>query len=814
MTRSAGLIALALVALCPAVAWAESPAVTRISPHGGQRGSEVDITLSGTQLKDAQEVFFYRPGLEILKLEAVDDKTVKLRVKIAAEAALGEHTLRLRTATGVSDLKTFWVGPFPVVDEKEPNNNFKAPQKISLNVTVAGTITNEDVDYFSVELKKGQRLSVELEGIRLGTSMFDAYVAVLDTKRFELASADDTALLMQDPFLTVLAPEDGTYVIQVRETSYGGGENGAYRLHVGSFPRPLSVFPAGGRPGEEVEVTFLGDVGGPIKQKIRLPDAPSEKYGVYAEHDGQSPPSPNWMRVNDLPNVMEIEPNDTREKATVVNAPLPVALNGIIDKDGDEDYYRFHAKKGESYEIRAYARAVRSPLDPVLYLYDGKGKEIASNDDQGGLDAAIRFNCSADGDYELKIRDHLHKGGPAFVYRIEFNAVKPSLYTHIPAYDREPRDQIRQWVVVPKGNKFATWIRVNRQGYGGAVTLDVPNLPEGITMTADAVSPEVDRVVALFEAAPDAKVAGRLCEVNAKSADPAQKIEGGFRQDVNLVYGSPNNTVYYGTRCDRLAVAVAEEAPFSLRIVEPKVPLVQAGSMNLKIVADRKPGFDKPIELRLLWTPPGMGAQGIVTIPQGQSEAMYPVNANGNAATKTWKIAFIGSAPGANGVVWVSTQLMPLTVAPPYVAMKIEMTSVEQGKETDVLCKLDQLKPFEGKAKVGLYGLPPNVVAEPAEKEITKEDKEVRFHVKVAANSPAGQHKSLFGQVVVTENGEGIPHSVGAGGVLRIDAPVAARKAAESAKAPEAKPAGEPKKLNRLEQLRQQEAEEKKDGGK
>jgi hypothetical protein len=164
----------------------------------------------------------------------------------------------------------------------------------------------------------------------------------------------------------------------------------------------------------------------------------------------------------------------------------------------------------------------------------------------------------------------------------------------------------------------------------------------------------------------------------------------------------------------------------------------------------------------------------------------YPINANGNAATKTWKIAILGSAPGANGVVWVSTQLAPLTVATPYVAMKIDMTSIEQGKEADVHCKIDQLKPFEGKAKVGLYGLPPSAVAEPAEKEITKDDKDVTFHVKIASNTPAGQHKSLFGQITVVENGENIAHSVGSGSVIRVDPPAAPRKDAPAAKAGEA----------------------------
>ena len=786
MIRGFVLAFLTAVVALPAFA-RESPNLTRVAPRGAQRGTEVDVVLSGTQLKDAQELFLYKPGLEILKFEPTDDKTVKVRFKVAGDATLGEHTMRLRTATGISDLKTFYVGPFPVVEEKEPNNNFKQPQKIQLGHTISGVITNEDVDYFSVELKKGERLSVELEGIRLGQSLFDAYVGIFDTKRFEITSADDTTLLMQDPFLTMLAPEDGTYIIQVRETSYGGGDNGAYRLHVGNFPRPVSVYPAGGKAGEELEVTFLGDASGPIKQKIKLPDAPVDKHGVYCEDHGQSPPSPNYMRVSDFPNVLEVEPNDKREQATVTTLPLPIALNGVIEKDGDVDWFRFRAKKGDKYEIRAHARSVRSPLDPVLTLYGGDGKQIATNDDQGGPDSAVPFTASADGDYELQIRDHLHKGGVGFVYRIEFNTVKPSVYTHIPAYDREPRDQIRQWIVVPKGNRFATWIRTNRQGFSGAVNLSFEGLPEGITVHADPVAAEVDRVLAVFEAAPDAKVAGSLIDVVAKSADG--KVEGGFRQDVNLVYGPPNNTIYYGTRANKLAVAVAEEAPFTLKLVEPKVPIVQNGSMNLKIVADRKKDFTAPIELRFLWSPPGIGAQGTATIPQGQNEVLYPINANGNAATKTWKIAVIGSAPGANGVVWVSSQLAPLTVAPPFVAMKIPMTMVEQGRDIDIVCKLEQLRPFEGKAKVGLYGLPPAVVAEPAEKEITKDDQEVTFRVKIAANSPAGQHKGLFAQVLIPAEGETMAHSVGSGGVLRIDVPRAPKKETAAKPGETAKPA-------------------------
>src|SRR5207248_3079841 len=155
-------------------------------------------------------------------------------------------------------LRTLWIGALPVVDEKEPNSDFAAPQKIPLNCTVHGVADNEDVDYFAVEAKKGQRISVEIEGMRLGTTFFDPYIAILDSKRFELATSDDTALFKQDGCLSIVAPSDGKYVIQVRESSYQGNPGCHYRLHVGTFPRPTAVFPPGGKPGDEFEVRCVG----------------------------------------------------------------------------------------------------------------------------------------------------------------------------------------------------------------------------------------------------------------------------------------------------------------------------------------------------------------------------------------------------------------------------------------------------------------------------------------------------------------------------------------------------------------------------
>ena len=167
-------------------ALAISPNVRGISPVGGQRGTEVVVTLTGQRLSDIKEILFYQPGVTVSKIEVDKTGQVKATFKVAADAPLGLHDFRVRTATGVSALKTFSVGALRDVKEVEPNNDFAKPQPIDMNVTVNGIADNEDIDYYAVQAKKGERITVEVEGIRLGLSLFDPYVAILDAKRFEL----------------------------------------------------------------------------------------------------------------------------------------------------------------------------------------------------------------------------------------------------------------------------------------------------------------------------------------------------------------------------------------------------------------------------------------------------------------------------------------------------------------------------------------------------------------------------------------------------------------------------------------------------
>ncbi len=200
---------------------AMDPALGSITPVGIQRGVETEVIINGARLTDAEQILFYTPGFEVKKLEVVNDNTVKVMIAVTPDCIPGIHALRVKTATGISDLRTFTVGILPQVLEKEPNSNFAEPQSISMNVTVLGVVDNEDVDHFVIDAKKGDRITAELEGLRLGYTFFDPYVAILNSERFEISRSDDNALLSQDCLCQVIAPADGKYIVQVRESSFG-----------------------------------------------------------------------------------------------------------------------------------------------------------------------------------------------------------------------------------------------------------------------------------------------------------------------------------------------------------------------------------------------------------------------------------------------------------------------------------------------------------------------------------------------------------------------------------------------------------------
>ncbi len=526
------------------VAGATEPIISSLLPRGGQAGSVLEIVITGQRLTDSEEIFFYTDGISADDIIVEKGRKLTATFTIAEEAKIGQHELRLRTKQGISRLYTFWVGPYPNVDEKEPNSSFDEAQTIPMNVTVNGVAENEDVDYFEINAPQGQRISAEIEAIRLSGPLFDPYIAILDENRFEIATSDDSELLLQDSTTSVIAPKTGKYYIEVRESSYRGNRSYRYRVHIGSFPRPLVVTPAGGEAGKPTEFTFLGDPKGPIKKTITLPDDGRDILAYHHEENGLRTPSPNNIRISRFPSIPEAEPNNSHSVATKTDSSIPLAFDGVIQEDGDIDCFRFQAKKGDRYYIKAHARSVASPLDPVLNLYYGNGKSIRGNDDaNNGPDSLITQTFPKDGEYILRISDHLGRGSPLHAYRIETEKLEAEITASIPMFSNRD-SQTRKMIPVPQGNFAATSFTITRRNFSGDLSFVAKNLPEGVTMVAPQIPSNFNSVPILFSAKADAPLSKNLSQfdINHRKSDSNTIITGKYRHRVDLVYGPPQQS--------------------------------------------------------------------------------------------------------------------------------------------------------------------------------------------------------------------------------------------------------------------------------
>lgn len=776
-----------------------SPEVTALQPAGAQRGTNVTLTFRGARLGAAQGVTFYGDGLRVLELTNPDEQTVVAVCAVAADCPLGEHALRLRTSTGWSDIVTLFVSALPTVAEVEPNGDLAAAQRVAPDTTIGGTITKEDADWFAVELKAGERLSAEIEAMRLGRTMFDAAITIVDASRFELAVCDDSPLLAQDAFASIVAPKDGVYYVGVRESAYGGSDRSQYRLHVGGFPRPSVAWPPAAPPGSETSIAWRGEPRETPASAVALAADARGIVPVWAREGDRIAPSPNWLVASTLPVL-----DETASTGTV--GASPVALHGVIAAPGEEDRWKVRVTKGEPLVLRVLAQRLGSPLDAVLVALDASGKELGTLDDTVGADPELRATPDADGEYELRVRDHRRRGGPTFTYRIELAPPAPAVSVGLERVDSQ-RPQFLQAIAVPRGACMAGLLRADRTDIAGPVTATFSSLPPGIV--AEPVTVPADRpfVPVVFRAAADAPLGGGLVGVEAT----CNAERGGFRQAVPLVRGAPNDTVYYETAVRQLAVAVTEAAPFRVSLVAPKSPLAREGAKTLSISVARDEGFTGDVTVHVLWNPPGVSAPGAVTIPAAATEGAIPLNASGDAALGTHRIALLAHAPVGGGDVWLATEFVDLVVCPPYCAGTLPMAAAETGTTARVVCSLRDVKPFEGEATFTLLGLPPKTSAPP--QRATAAATEIVFDVAIAADAPLGQHRGLQCAFALPVAGEVVEHRVAAEGILRIDAPaVAAAPASAPVAAPEASP---PPPLSRLEQLRRaaKEAAARKGGG-
>ncbi|NLE36587.1 MAG: peptidase [Pirellulaceae bacterium] len=424
-------------------------------------------------------------------------ETVTLRVEAAKDASTGWRELRLIATQGVSNPLRFHVGDLPEYRETEPNDegpdaDVSAPLPMVLN----GQIMPGDVDRFAFEAKKGAHLVVVVDARRLMPYLadavpgwFQATVALYDADGNEVAYADDDRF-DPDPVLHYRIPKDGRYVVEIKDAIHRGRDDFVYRITLGELPRVDRAFPLGVRRGVKTTVALTG-WNLPKKSVDIEPNDANLGIRALLSDFGAIGTDSLPLAIDELPEVVEQEPNDTRE--TAIGIGSSVIVNGRIDRPGDRDLFRFEGREGGRVSAEVLARRLRSPLDSVLRLIDNEGRVVSENDDhedkgEGLLthhaDSRLLCTLPRTGTYYLELADVQGNGGHEYAYRLRVGARQPNFELRV----------VPSTISALRGeNVPITVYALRKDGFSGEIRLALQN-PAGFRMDGARIPADCDQV--------------------------------------------------------------------------------------------------------------------------------------------------------------------------------------------------------------------------------------------------------------------------------------------------------------------------------
>jgi hypothetical protein len=802
------------------------PTAARLSPQVGQQGTEVTLLLQGARLQEIQDVLFYGPGLEYVSFEPVDqvpdDVTLKLREIPSGTAALltlgiaddcprGEHFLRIRTADELSEMLSFWVTPFQCVAETHAGNDVvgstngavEHAQPIDLGTTVYGYHPKNstiDHDFYSVGLRQGQRLTVEVWSSCLGfqhfRAMSDIAVTVHGPDGKKLAFADDSSLRDMDPLLNIKVPATGTYYINIHQNMDFEGILRHYVAHISDAPRPRITYPLGGQAGTRFNAMAIGDVAGSTPFHLDLPSQPGAFDESIVDWNDSGSVIANGVQVALFPDVLEDGGSHAKpEQAQVHRGELPVAFNGRIEQEGATDWFRFSARKGARYRIRTYAATLGSPLDARIQVRAAEGTdsqlEITADDSnwidhdwwgkdkiwiiKDRMDPVTVFEPDADGDYLIGISDSQRLFGPEFAYRIEFQPLRDHAFVYFPTDYREAANK-RDRLVIPRGNTIEhTLAIVHGTGsrYRGGIRVEAEGLPEGVTFSCPPLLPGQMLTQATMTAAPDAQAWHGLIDLKLKATDPEVEFTGSYVHNVPSTQRRGGNNVVFN-RVRRCALAVVQQAPIHVRVKQPVIGLAQNAVIDLEVEVQRQSGFNGAVRVYAAWTPPGVTVSVPLVIPPGETSGVYRLRSSGSVEPGTYPITLTaqedtgGERAWGTGFHFVASPPINLKVVRPYLDIALARTAIERQTTGQIIATIETIRTLPGEVTATLVRLPKGVELI-APVTIAPGDTTALFPVRITEDCLLGQYQEIGCEITIKQNGQTITQQTGSG-TLRVDA--------------------------------------------
>ena len=636
-------------------------------PAGGQVGTTVEIEAGGLNINRATKVLFSHPGIkgklepivesssERKKRRRLNDQSspqladrVKITITIASDVPCGMYDLRLQGPKGVSNQLPFEVASYPNFLENKKSSKQKPNKVESLPAVLCGYVTPGGIDYFKFSGMKGDTIVASVKARQLVPYIADAVpgwfqpvIKIVDSRGKEIAYSDDYHHNV-DPVIITALPKDGDYTLMIHDAIYRGRQDFNYRIQLGVIPFVTGRYPAYGVVGKKIKQQIEGANLGTTKATVKV-----KKEGYHHLSFTNKIGTSNTVQFYALPKGKQLEYCPKAMSPLTLNAAIADSLtaNSKIKR------YRIHAEEREQIIVELIGRRNGSRIDAVMRLRDQGGNIVAEVDDtedpiQGLMtfhaDPILKYTPSDSEEFILEVED-LHRGyGKDYHYMLRRHKQMPSFNAFV-----SPAN-----ITISSGGT-ATF-RVDVKGkLKRPADLIVKGLPRGYTTSSLRLRGGRRWDVSITS--PKGSEVKRF-PIEVKMEYPG--ADGRELADV-LPVDKMLQAFYYEHHIPaaELALDVVEASPYRMSldfdIEKPVTFNLNDTVIPIKILVDKDPGFNDPIEL-LLGKKMGLFSLEPVSILPEEKEKTIYIKLNptalekmkGRRAKPFWQMNIVGTVKG------------------------------------------------------------------------------------------------------------------------------------------------------------------------
>lgn len=485
-------------------------------------------------------------------------------------------------------------------------------------------------------------------------------------------------------------------------------------------PDVKSIFPLGGATGATVDVALTGNLPQPGTQV--WVDRPGLTFDVV--ENGKSlkvtvakdaAPGLHWLRfhnadgasglvpfvVGTLPEVTEVEPNNTLAKAQTIAGSS--VINGKLGESGDVDAFSMPLKAGQQLVAAVDSNwRLASPVDIVMQVLGPDGFVFEQNDDDHGNDPFVAMTVPRDGNWTVRIfgfpatpdSSFRFIGGANMAYRLTLttgpfaNHATPSVVPaeggkvalsgwNLPS-DLPPLTVGAHGVPWLGSDAIGNAVRVDT--FKGAIAVEQADQPAGsqelavgsvicgviskpreedlfrfkgtkgqkleFDVDSRALGHPLDPAIRIYNA--EKKVVVESDDAPGKDADPLLKFsvpaDGEYSIGIRDIFGQGSPRHAYRIACrttvPNCSLAVKAEA-FVVEIEKP---------LELPVTVTRTDGFAEEVSVSIEGLPKSVTAEPVVSAAKGETAAAVKLMLK-NDGTEAWSgpVRIVGNHAKSEG---------------------------------------------------------------------------------------------------------------------------------------------------------------------